>query len=80
MYTVPGAESRATWTSSTTSTRTIGDEAKRTFFTEGCGVLFGKAPCSRRSTFRGEASAVLYDMMPDDLDGVAAMLEDFDIE
>lgn len=56
------------------------DEAKRTFFTEGCGVLFGKAPCSRRSTFRGEASAALYDMMPDDLDGVAAMLEDFDIE
>lgn len=49
------------------------------FCSEGCEAWPG-AKCAENAapSLRGEATAVLFDLMPDDPDGVAAMLEDFD--
>ena len=49
------------------------------FRRKGCEAFPG-AKCAEDAapSLRGEATAVLFDLMPDDADGVAAMLEDFD--
>jgi hypothetical protein len=52
------------------------DQARRAFRAEGCGA-FGTR-CERDGGLRAEASAVLMDLLGDDVDGVAAMLEDFE--
>ena len=52
------------------------------FRTKGCGIAFAAlmgqpaATCSRVDDDRTRAARVLYDMLGDDLDGAAAMLED----
>lgn len=54
------------------------DAVRRTFFTEGCGIAFGGRQCEKVESLTADASAVLYDLLGDDVDGIAAMLEDFD--
>ena len=52
------------------------------FRAKGCGVAFADfmgqppTPCSRVDDDRTQAARVLYDLLGDDLDGAAAMLED----
>ena len=54
----------------------------REFRAKGCGVAFADfmgqppTPCSRVDDDRTQAARVLYDLLGDDLDGAAAMLED----
>ena len=55
-------------------------KALQLFRKKGCEAFPG-ATCAvdpDANTLRGEATAVLFDLMPDDADGVAAMLEDAD--
>lgn len=51
------------------------DDARATFQREGCG-LWGLKCRTTPDTSRAMASAVLMDVMGDDIDGVASMLED----
>lgn len=53
-------------------------QAKDIFFSLGCGVLFNGKECEKRDSLRGMASAMLEELLGDDVDGMAAMLEDFD--
>lgn len=53
------------------------DAAKNLFFTQGCGVLFNGRPCETVRSLAADASAALFDLMPDDVDGIASMMEDF---
>ena len=56
------------------------DQARTTFFdrSKGCGVLFGGKPCTPDNSLRAEASAALSDILGDDVDGIASMLDDFE--
>ena len=56
------------------------DDARRTFFADGCGTLFGGLPCQENRTIRSEASLALADVLGEDIDGIASMLEDFEYE
>lgn len=52
-------------------------EALRAFQSEGCVALFGgAAPCERAEG--GLYASALYDLLGDDADGAAAMMEDFE--
>lgn len=51
--------------------------ARRLFFTEGCGAVFEGVVCEPTHTLIGDASAVLYDLLGDDVDGIASSLDDF---
>ena len=51
------------------------DDARTTFERKGCG-LWGVKCSSSPDTARAMASAALMDVMGDDMDGVASMLED----
>jgi len=66
----------------------IADERGETFAVvmsafqrEGCGATGWVAKCERATgdgaRMRGDLSAALADMLGDDVDGIAAMLEDF---
>lgn len=50
-------------------------EAHAKFANEGCGFL--GFTCTPVKDERTEVAALLYDLLGDDVDGVAAMLEDF---
>lgn len=52
------------------------EEASRLFRTEGCGVVFDGAPCAEAGTETTEMIGVLTDLLGDDMDGLAADLED----
>jgi hypothetical protein len=49
-------------------------QAKDKFFREGCKAI--GFPCNETNSFRGEASAMLHELMGDDVDGIASMLDD----
>lgn len=52
-------------------------EAMRLFRAKGCAAFPGNRCANTDGTsLRGEATAALFDLMPNDPDGVAAMLED----
>ena len=55
-------------------------EVLRAFQSEGCSALH--SVCNPRATdrdrARASAAAMLYDLLGDDIDGAASMLEDFD--
>lgn len=58
--------------------------AAREFRTRGCGVVFGNSACKkdavateRHGLKSTDAAAALYDLLGDDMDGAAAMLEDY---
>lgn len=52
-------------------------EAVADFRRRGC-VATGARQCERVNTLRTAASAAMFDLMGDDLDGVAAMMDDFE--
>jgi hypothetical protein len=55
---------------------TIFSDVYKAFRTKGCAVAFGDpVPCSR--TEGSEARSVLADLLGDDVDGYASLLEDF---
>lgn len=57
-------------------------EVMREFQTKGCGValrsLYGGDACERSDSLRAHAAAALGDVLGDDTDGLASMMEDFD--
>jgi hypothetical protein len=58
------------------------DEAREKFYAEGCGLTFGSkecAPANDEASRRAEVSRVLADLLGDDIDGIAAMEEDYDL-
>ena len=57
--------------------KTTPAKALQLFRRKGCEAFPG-AKCAEDAgpSLRGEATAVLFELMPDDADGVAAMLED----
>lgn len=57
------------------------DEARKIFYEQGCGVLFGNKPCvpaNPEAAERAQISAILGAMLGDDIDGIACMEEDYD--
>lgn len=54
------------------------NEAKALFMSKGCGEVFGNPDCVAHRTLRGDATLVLNEILGDDIDGVASMLDDFD--
>ena len=59
----------------TGSTAANFEDARRIFVSDGCGTLYGK-PCVENRTLRSEVTLALADVLGDDVDGIAAMLED----
>jgi len=53
------------------------DRVRADFYRRGC-VAVGFGRCEARDTLRGAAMAALADMLGDDIDGIASMLEDAD--
>lgn len=54
------------------------NDARRQFYSVGCNALFGGTPCRENRTLRSEASLALADVLGEDIDGIASMLDDFD--
>lgn len=52
------------------------EQAQREFQKRGCYAMGAGASCEPVEDNRTAAAAVLYELMGDDLDGVAAMMED----
>lgn len=51
---------------------------QRDFFTRGCGLAFGGKQCEQVDSLTAQASGVLAELLGDDVDGIAAMLDDFE--
>lgn len=52
------------------------------FRQRGCAALetaFGPQDCKRGDSFRAEVSSAMFDLLGDDMDGAAAMMEDFEM-
>lgn len=54
------------------------EEAISRFRRDGCVATGWCKPCEPRRTMRGEAMAILGDLLGDDIDGLASMLDDAD--
>ena len=56
------------------------DEARETFYKIGCAAFDGdtQPSCNGRVSMTTEAAAVIYDLLGDDADGAAALLDDFE--
>ena len=56
------------------------NEALRAFQSRGCESLtvYGFGPCEKVDSLRGDAMSALFDLLGDDVDGAAAMMEDFE--
>lgn len=52
-------------------------EAVKLFRTKGCSAVW-HTTCVPNNSLRTQASAALMDLMPDDMDGVSAMMDDFE--
>jgi hypothetical protein len=50
-------------------------EAAAVFRTEGCGAVFG-GTCKPTNRATSDTLAAIYDLMGDDMDGCASMIED----
>jgi hypothetical protein len=51
------------------------------FRVKGCNALateYGKQTCERTNSMRAQAASVMYDLLGDDMDGAASMLDDFE--
>jgi len=58
--------------------RTTFTEVMRRFQSDGCKAI--EARCNpRKDRGRASAAAALYDLLGDDIDGAASMLEDFEM-
>ena len=47
------------------------------FYSKGCGLVFGNKQCEERETERGTLSVALREVLGDDVDGIAAELEEY---
>lgn len=57
------------------------EEARQRFYSEGCGMTFGSKTCEpadAQASERAAISSALADLLGDDIDGIAAMEEDYD--
>jgi len=54
------------------------DEARKAFYKKGCIVFDTKCPEQANRPMAAMAAEALYDLLGDDIDGAAAMLEDFE--
>lgn len=52
-------------------------QAARTFTSQGCGAVFGGS-CKAVHNDRTAVAEAMYDLLGDDLDGCAAMFEDWE--
>ena len=52
------------------------EERRRFWDGDGCASCYGKEV--KRRPFRAQAAEVLHDILGDDIDGLAAMMEDFE--
>ena len=52
-------------------------EALHAFQTKGCEAL-GEPKCERSNDLKGEVMGAMFDLLGDDVDGAAAMMEDFE--
>lgn len=53
----------------------------RQFASKGCAALsaaYGPVECTPNNSLRAMASDAMFDLMGDDVDGVASMMDDFD--
>lgn len=87
----PTAENRNSWGEVRRGKTVIKDprpyedlfrETKDLFRKIGCAAMDGgtKPTCAAEKSLRSDASAVLMDLLGDDIDGVASMLDDFEYE
>lgn len=53
-------------------------QAYSSFRSEGCKVFTEQDCTPEVSSFRAEASSILMDLLGDDVDGVASLLDDFE--
>lgn len=53
------------------------DQARRKFYRDGCGVVFNGSPCRDLKSDQGHVIGELQELLGDDIDGLASMLEDF---
>lgn len=54
------------------------DKVRKRFYSDGCGKVFGVPSCERSTDNAATIAALAYDLMGDDVDGIASMLEDAD--
>ena len=52
-------------------------DAARLFHTEGCGAAFNGRRCVKSDSFKAKAAEVLFDVLGDDVDGIASELADY---
>ena len=48
------------------------------FYKKGCGVVFSGKPCQANNSLSAQKAKVLREVLGDDVDGIAAMTEDFE--
>jgi hypothetical protein len=51
------------------------DKVRERFYSDGCGKVFGVS-CERSNDNASAIASLAYDIMGDDVDGIASMLED----
>lgn len=51
-------------------------EARHIFAADGCGTLFNGRPCERSNHPRAHLAAELFDILGEDVDGIASMHAD----
>jgi hypothetical protein len=54
-------------------------EARKAFRKHGCGAVPYAGLCEPSDDVRAEVSGTLFDLLGDDVDGIAAMSQDFDL-
>lgn len=56
------------------------DDARQMFYKIGCAAMDGDTvpSCNERVTLTTEATSVIYELLGDDVDGAAALLDDFE--
>jgi hypothetical protein len=58
---------------STTFERAVADFRRR-----GCEAIPGERQCTATDTLRSQAQAAMFDLLGDDIDGAAALMDDFE--
>lgn len=53
------------------------DDVRKNFAAKGCEAL-GMSPCTPDNSLRSQASAVVMELLGDDLDGAASLMDDFE--
>lgn len=54
------------------------DKVLALFQQKGCAVITAAGPCENTAGLRGEAVSMLNELLGDDIDGIASMMDDFE--